>query len=325
MAEPRPLRVQPHLPGARSARHIRHDRRAVLHRGSRRDLGGDAPGDARARAWRVGARRRLRAFEAFGTDPGAGRPHHAGGSGDRRAAAARSHSGAAVESTAVARVSSPSCSACSSSSRWWRGARLGVVWLSLHAFSAATTGKDAFLRPGTDQPGCRPCSRPHGNITCCGSILYRLAAACSSREQRRGVPQRTVRDDRLVVVSSPTRFSVKTTIAAMLISVLALAAIVVRWKDGREGGAGGIARGPVSTRARRCWHSSASTGCSRSPATSTSATGICCRSTRRSAALFAEARRSGSGRCSRGRIGFIADWTRTTRTEGPGGSRRAEL
>ena len=327
VAEPRPVRVQPHVPGARSARHVRHDRRAVLHRGSWRDLGGDAPGDSRARAWRVGARRRLRALEAFGTDPGAGRPHHAGGPGDRRPAAAdripghgrRVHGSRARQLAVLLGVLLVFALVA------W-----ALIWASYGfrytAFSAATTGKDAFLGQVQDQPGI------------VGRVL-------STARQHHLLPEAYIYASLLTVQFAneraaflngqfattgwwwyfPYAFSVKTTIAAMLVGLLALAAVVVRWKDGREGGTGWTSRAGQSLRG----HAAAGA---------------------RRHLLAVRARQQPQHRpqasaadlpgalhpCGRrgvldpaavpaGTIGFIADWTRTTRTEGPGSSRRAEL
>lgn len=105
------------------------------------------------------------------------------------------------------------------------------------AFSAATTGKDAFLGQVQDQPGIA------------GRVL-------STARQHHLLPEAYIYASLLTVQFAseraaflngqfattgwwwyfPYAFSVKTTIAAMLIGVLALAALVVRWKDGRDGG-----------------------------------------------------------------------------------------
>ncbi len=107
------------------------------------------------------------------------------------------------------------------------------------AFSAATTGKDAFLGQVQDQPGI------------VGRVL-------STARQHHLLPEAYIYASLLTVQFAseraaflngqfattgwwwyfPYAFSVKTTIAAMLIGVLAFAAIVARWKDGREGGTG---------------------------------------------------------------------------------------
>jgi 4-amino-4-deoxy-L-arabinose transferase-like glycosyltransferase len=118
-----------------------------------------------------------------------------------------------------------------------------LVWASYGfrytAFSAATTGKDAFLGQVQDQPGI------------VGRVL-------STARQHHLLPEAYIYASLLTVQFAneraaflngqfattgwwwyfPYAFSVKTTIAAMLIGVLALAALVVRWKDGREGGTG---------------------------------------------------------------------------------------
>ena len=118
-----------------------------------------------------------------------------------------------------------------------------LIWASYGfrytAFSAATTGKDAFLGQVQDQPGI------------VGRVL-------STARQHHLLPEAYIYASLLTVQFAneraaflngqfattgwwwyfPYAFSVKTTIAAMLIGVLALAAVVVRWKDGREGGTG---------------------------------------------------------------------------------------
>ena len=60
----------------------------------------------------------------------------------------------------------------------------------------------------------------------------------------------------------PYAFAVKTTIPGMIVGLLALAAIVARWKR-RDGGRWWTARRRASTPARRCSRSSSSTGPSR--------------------------------------------------------------
>ena len=105
------------------------------------------------------------------------------------------------------------------------------------AFSAATTGKDAFLGQVQDQPGI-------------------VGRGLSTARQHHLLPEAYIYASLLTVQFAseraaflngqfattgwwwyfPYAFSVKTTIAAMLIGVLALAALVVRWKDGRDGG-----------------------------------------------------------------------------------------
>jgi hypothetical protein len=107
------------------------------------------------------------------------------------------------------------------------------------AFSAATTGKDTFLGQVQDQSGI-------------------VGRALSAARQHHLLPEAYIYASLLTVQFAseraaflngqfattgwwwyfPYAFSVKTTIAAMLIGVLALAALVVRWKDGRDGGTG---------------------------------------------------------------------------------------
>jgi 4-amino-4-deoxy-L-arabinose transferase-like glycosyltransferase len=107
------------------------------------------------------------------------------------------------------------------------------------AFSAATTGKDAFLGQVQDQPGIA------------GRVL-------SAARQHRLLPEAYIYASLITVQFAseraaflngqfattgwwwyfPYAFSVKTTIPAMLMGVLALAALVVRWKDGRDGATG---------------------------------------------------------------------------------------
>src|SRR6187399_3002455 len=105
------------------------------------------------------------------------------------------------------------------------------------AFSAATMGKDAFLGQVQDQPGI-------------------VGRGLSTARQHHLLPEAYIYASLLTVQFAseraaflngqfattgwwwyfPYAFSVKTTIAAMLIGVLGLAAIVARWKD--EGGTG---------------------------------------------------------------------------------------
>ena len=86
-----------------------------------------------------------------------------------------------------------------------------LIWASFGfrytAFAAATTGKDAFLGQVTDQPGLAgrvPLGRAAVSPAARG-VHLRLAAHGAVRGRARGVSQRSVRDDRLVVVLSRTR------------------------------------------------------------------------------------------------------------------------
>ena len=311
------VRIQPYVAGARSARHVRHGRRTFLHGGSWCHVGCDAPGDARHCHRCRGARGRLLCcrssrVRSWRRSPSSMLAVRVIGGG-RLTVGFR---GTAVEYTGRARQLAVLLGVARWSSGSWRGC---CIWASYGfrytAFAAATTGKDAFLGQVTDQPGIvgRFLSTARQDPPAARCVHLRPRPHGAVRVRARGVSQRSIRDDRLVVVlpvrlhgedDDPRRWS----------------SACSRWPRSSCGGRPTAradladARGPAFTRARRCWHSCASTGRSRSAATSTSVIGICCRSIRHCASLPA-ARRFGSRRYLRGRRIGVAQTGRERRKQ----------
>jgi len=116
-----------------------------------------------------------------------------------------------------------------------------LVWASYGfrytAFSAATTGKDAFLGQVQDQPGIvgRVLSTARQHHLLPEAYIYASLLTVQFANERAAFLNGQFATTGWLWYF-PYAFSVKTTIAAMLIGVLALAALVVRWKD--EGGTG---------------------------------------------------------------------------------------
>ena len=228
------IRIQSHTSRPRSARHLRHGRRAVLHGSGGRHVGGAAAGDSGHGPrqspcwWRDAFLSKLSgpilvpiaaAMLAVRLVPAA-------------AASLVRVGRRTVEHRRPRPAAGGPCRGARSSLAWWRGRLSGRPSASATARShAARPAKDAFLGQVTDQPGLGgwllATARQFHLLP--EAYIYGLGLTVQFASERA-----SFLNGQFGTTGwwwyFPYAFSVKTTMPGMIAGVLALAALVARWR-----------------------------------------------------------------------------------------------